>query len=70
MKVITKTNEQRTVVIEATIDELVTLYDATRKGRRTKAQERALLEFGDLLRESDVDLAAVALEIEEDAGAE
>lgn len=49
MKVTTKPMTERTVTLEATMDELVVLYDATRKGRRTKAQEQALLDFGDAL---------------------
>lgn len=49
MKVTTKPVAERSVTLEATMDELVVLYDATRKGRRTRGQENALLAFGDAL---------------------
>lgn len=70
MKVVTATSDQRTVTLEATIDELVVLYDATRKGRRSKMQEQALLDFGNLLRESDRDLKSVIEAADPDAGTE
>ncbi len=69
MKVVTQSNSQRIVTLEATIDELVVLYDATRKGRRSRAQEQALLDFGDLLRASDADLDGIIVE-DDDASAE
>ena len=49
MRVTTKPVSERTVTLEASMEELEVLYDATRKGRRTRPQEQALLDFGDAL---------------------
>ena len=69
MKVTTQPVSERSVTLEATMDELVVLYDATRKGRRNREQEKALLDFGDLLRASDGNLASI-LDAAADAGTE
>ena len=70
MKVISKPADERIVTLEATLVELIVLYDATRKGRRTREQERALLAFGDALRAADKDVdAAISAAEEETDGA-
>ena len=56
MKVLSETSRDRQVTISATIDELATLYDATRRGRRNEQQNQMLEEFGDALLASDQDL--------------
>lgn len=52
MRVKTQPVAERTVTLDATMEELQELYDATRKGRRTRGQEAALLMFGDALLEA------------------
>jgi hypothetical protein len=49
MKVKSETSDQRRLTIEASLAELRELYEATRQGRRTKSQQRALERFGDAL---------------------
>ena len=69
MKVLSETSRDRQITVSATIDELATLYDATRKGRRSKAQEKILLEFGDALLNSDPALQRLVALDEEEARA-
>ena len=70
MRVTSNPVSERSVTLDATLDELIELYDATRKGRRTRGQEKALLEFGDALRAADSDVdAAISAAEEESEGA-
>lgn len=59
MKVSIASPPTREVRIETTLDELVELYQATRRGKRTDAQRTLLEWFGDQLLLADQDLAAI-----------
>ena len=37
------------ITLHLTLDEVVAIYDATRKGRRTQREQQVLLELGDAL---------------------
>lgn len=49
MKVHTRPPQEVEVVVTMTRDELQQFYNATRPGRRTRAEQRMLEQFGDLL---------------------
>lgn len=59
MKVTNEQITERRIIVEASLEELAVLFEATRKGRRTRAEELALSDFGDHLKASDTDLAAM-----------
>lgn len=65
MKVTVEPVLERTVTLTASLEELSTLYDATRKGRRTRPQEEALLSFGDAMSAAVPELVSVAIEPDE-----
>ncbi len=70
MEVKSKTSDDREVTITASIDELFLLYQATREGRKSKPQQRALALFGDALREADgvIEIRAQEAEDAKEAG--
>lgn len=60
MQVITKTSSDREVTLQATLDELVELYDAVKSGgRSSKKANRIRDDFAELLKASDKDLETI-----------
>lgn len=56
MKIHSITPNNRIIQIEADLDELGVLYDATRRGRRSDKEQATLERFGDAMLDSDPSL--------------
>ncbi len=68
MDIKVNSTDERELVISTNIFELAELYKATRPGRKTKAQNATLTQFGDLVRMATPDIEPLVADEEIDDG--